>query len=256
MTAADRPFEGRVALVTGGGSGIGAATARSFGRAGALVVVSDIDKERGEAVVAGINGAGGTAKFVACDVSDEISVHALFGQVIARFDKLDFAHNNAGIPGANAPLARQEVSTWTAVVGVNLTGVFLCMREELLLMSAQGSGVIVNTASNAGVKGFTNLGPYTASKWGVIGLTKSAAIDYGPAGVRINAVCPGATRSALLDGVLARDPSIEAAMISRVPLGRLGEPQDIAEAVVWLCSDAAQYITGTTLLVDGGNTAG
>lgn len=256
MTAAGRAFEGRVALVTGGGSGIGAATARAFGRAGASVVVSDLGKERGEAVAAEIKGAGGAAEFVACDVSDEGSVHALFEEVVDRFDKLDFAHNNAGIPGANAPLARQEVSNWTAVLAVNLTGVFLCMREELRLMSAQKAGVIVNTASNAGVKGFTNLGPYTASKWGVIGLTKSAAIDYGPAGVRINAVCPGATRTTLLDVVLARDPSIEAAMISRVPLGRLGEPQDIAEAVVWLCSDAAQYITGTTLLVDGGNTAG
>jgi NAD(P)-dependent dehydrogenase (short-subunit alcohol dehydrogenase family) len=256
VSAADHSFEGRVALVTGGGSGIGAATAQLFGRAGARVVVSDLDKGRGEAVVGGINDAGGAAQFLACDVSDQDSVHALFEELAARFNKLDFAYNNAGIPGANAPLAQQEVSTWAAVLGVNLTGVFLCMREELKLMSAQGAGVIVNTASNAGVKGFTNLGPYTASKWGVIGLTKSAALDYGPAGIRINAVCPGATRSALLDGVLARDPSIEAAMISRVPLGRLGEPQDIAEAVIWLCSDAARYVTGTTLLVDGGNTAG
>jgi NAD(P)-dependent dehydrogenase (short-subunit alcohol dehydrogenase family) len=235
---------------------MGAATAESFAQAGACVVVCDVDQERGSAVAARITDAGGAAEFMACDVAAPDSVRALFEQVVARFGQLDFAHNNAGITGANASLANQQVTSWNAVLGVNLTGVFLCMREELRLMAAQKSGVIVNTASNAGVKGFANLGPYTASKWGVIGLTKSASIDYGPIGVRINAVCPGATRTAMLDRVLERDPSFEAGMISRVPLGRLGEPQDIAEAVIWLCSDAARYITGTTLLVDGGHTAG
>ncbi len=249
-------IEGGVALVTGASSGIGAATAVAFARAGAAVVVSDVNEGLGRKTVEQIAAVGGRGTFVACDVSEAAQVAELVRQAVEVYGRLDFAHNNAGIPGANAPLADQTLATWQAVVGVNLTGVFHCMREQLPVMVHAGRGVIVNTASNAGVKGFANLAPYSASKFGVIGMTRSAAIEYGPLGIRINAVCPGATHSALLEGVLARDPTIETQMISRVPLGRLGEADDIANAVVWLCSDSAAYVTGTTLLVDGGNTAG
>jgi NAD(P)-dependent dehydrogenase (short-subunit alcohol dehydrogenase family) len=247
---------GRVALVTGAAGGIGEATARAFAAAGASVMVADFDATRGEAVAAGINADGGTAAFASCDVSNEGQVHALLERTMSTFGRLDFAHNNAGVSGVNARLVDQTLETWNRVVGVNLTGVFLCMRDELALMSQQGSGIIVNTASNAGFRGFENLAPYVATKHGVIGMTKSAAVEYGPLGIRVNAVCPGATQSPMLDTVLARNPAIEKQMLSRVPLGRFGAANDIADAVVWLCSESASYITGTTLLVDGGNTAG
>jgi len=250
-----RGLAGRVALVTGAAGGIGEATAYAFAAAGAKVMVSDLDEERGRLVAAKIADEGGTAEFSRCDVSDEAQTQALVARTVSALGGLDFAHNNAGVTGINAKLAEQTAQAWHSVIGVNLTGVFLCMREELKVMAAQGSGVIINTASNAGFRGFPGLSPYVASKHAVIGMTKSAAVEYGPAGVRVNAVCPGATESPMLDRVLARDAAIEPAMLSRIPVGRFGRSPDIAEAVVFLCSDAAEYITGTTLLVDGGNTA-
>jgi NAD(P)-dependent dehydrogenase (short-subunit alcohol dehydrogenase family) len=248
-------IEGRVALITGAAGGIGESTAYAFAAAGAKLMLADFDEERGRTVAAKIVSEGGSAEFTACDVADEAQVKALVERTVSAFGSLDFAHNNAGVTGVNAKLADQEFDTWNKVIGVNLTGVFLCLREELRVMIEQGNGAIVNTASNAGFRGFEGLGPYVASKHGVIGMTKSAAVEYGPLGLRINAVCPGATESPMLERVLAHDAAIAPAMTSRVPLGRFGRAQDIAEAVVWLCSDSAAYITGTTLLVDGGNTA-
>jgi NAD(P)-dependent dehydrogenase (short-subunit alcohol dehydrogenase family) len=219
-------------------------------------MLADFDADRGEETATNINSNGGTAAFTRCDVSNEHDVHALVQRTLAVFGQLDFAHNNAGVSGVNARLADQTSDTWNRVVGVNLTGAFLCMRDELAIMAKQGSGVIINTASNAGFRGFENLAPYVATKHGVIGMTKSAAVEYGPVGIRVTAICPGATQSPMLAAVLARNPAIEGQMLSRVPLGRFGAATDIADAVVWLCSESASYITGTTLLVDGGNTAG
>jgi NAD(P)-dependent dehydrogenase (short-subunit alcohol dehydrogenase family) len=248
-------MEGRVALVTGAAGGIGEATAYAFATAGVTVMVADADGERVRRVASTVSQNGGKAESVECDVTDEAQVSELVSTTVSSFGSLDFAHNNAGVTGVNAKVGDQDLASWNLVVGVNLTGVFLCLREELKVMADQGHGAIVNTASNAGFRGFPGLGPYVASKHGVIGLTKSAAVDYGPLGIRVNAVCPGATESPMLERVLARDPSLDAAMTSRIPLGRFGHAADIAQAVLWLVSDAAKYVTGTTLLVDGGNTA-
>lgn len=245
----------RVALVTGASGGIGEATAGALAAAGAHVMCADSDEERGRAAADKIRDDGADVRFRRCDVTDPDDVAELIQHTVDTFGALHFAHNNAGVSGANAKLADQQLEVWHNVIGVNLTGVFLCMRAELEVMAAQGYGCIVNTASNAGFRGFPGLSPYVASKHAVIGLTKSAAVDYGPVGIRINAVCPGATDSPMLQRVLARDAEIEPAMLGRIPLGRFGRARDIADAVMFLCSDSSEYITGTTLLVDGGNTA-
>jgi NAD(P)-dependent dehydrogenase (short-subunit alcohol dehydrogenase family) len=249
-------LQDKVALITGAGSGIGLATARAFVAAGARVVVSDRDVEAGERAARGIEDSGGSATFVPCDVTDPAQVEALVKKTVEVYGRLDCAHNNAGIAsrGGRGRTADVAEADWDAVIAVNLKGVWLCMKYELPQMLAQGGGAIVNTASIAGMIGIPGASAYVASKHGVAGLTRTAALEYSGAGVRINAVCPGYIDTPLISGLVA-DPGRRGAIEGRHPIGRLGTPEEVAGAVVWLCSDAASFVTGSLLTVDGGYVA-
>ena len=247
---------GKVALVTGGASGIGQATAQAFARAGARVVVSDINAAGGEETVRAIERAKGIATFVRADVTRESEVVALIDRVVAAYGQLDCAHNNAGILGTPmVQMADYEEETWDRVIAVNLKGVWLCMKHELRHMSRHGGGSIVNTASVAGLIGGRFGAAYYASKHGVIGLTKAAAVEYAQQSIRINAVCPGFIPTPMTEPVLGMSDDAEARQRERNPMGRLGTPEDVAEAVVWLCSDSAAFMTGHGLVMDGGLVA-
>lgn len=244
--------DGEVALVTGAGGGIGAATARLFAAEGARVVVVDIDRAGAEAVAAAIVDAGGEAVGLAADVTDEGQVEAAVTLAVERWGRLDCAHNNAGTSGTPAAFTDVTLEDWDAVVRLNLTGVFLCLKYELRVMAPTGRGAIVNTSSGAGVIGFPSLPHYVASKHGVLGLTKTAAQEYARSGIRVNAVCPGTTDTPMMQAFIGGDPGIERMMRATVPTGELGRPEQVAEAVVWLCSDRASFVNGDTMLVDGG----
>jgi NAD(P)-dependent dehydrogenase (short-subunit alcohol dehydrogenase family) len=244
-------LQGKVALVTGAGSGIGRASALAFAREGAKVVVADVAVDRGGETVRLIEGDGGQATFIAADVSQAFAVEALIGRTIEAYGRLDCAHNNAGIEGATVAFHEYPEETWDQVLSINLKGVWLCMRAEIRRMLGQGSGAIVNTASVNGLVG--GAGPaYTASKHGIVGLTKTAALEYATRGIRINAVCPGAIRTPMLDRVIARIPGFEERFRAAEPVGRFGTPEEIAAAVVWLCAEAASFVTGVAMPVDGG----
>ena len=244
--------DGEVALVTGAGGGIGAATAHLFAAEGARVVVVDIDRAGAESVAADIVDAGGEAVGLAVDVTDEGQVEAAVTLAVERWGRLDCAHNNAGTSGTPAAFTDVTLEDWDAVVRLNLTGVFLCLKHELRVMAPAGRGAIVNTSSGAGVIGFPSLPHYVASKHGVLGLTKTAAQEYARSGIRVNAVCPGTTDTPMMQAFIGGDPGIEKMMKATVPTGELGRPEQVAEAVVWLCSDRASFVNGDTMLVDGG----
>jgi NAD(P)-dependent dehydrogenase (short-subunit alcohol dehydrogenase family) len=245
-------LDGKIALVTGGGSGIGQATALAFAREGAKVVVADILVEGGEATVSQIKNGGGDAIFVKTDVSQDAEVEAMVQKAVATYGRLDCAFNNAGIAGAAARTADYTQKQWDRVIGINLTGVWLCMKYEIAQMVKQGGGAIVNTASVAGLVGFRHGPAYVAAKHGVVGLTKTAALEYAKANIRVNAVCPGVIQTPMFERGLKVDPRIGETMSAREPIGRLGKPEEIAEAVVWLCSEAASFVTGLPMAVDGG----
>ena len=245
-------FSDKVALVTGGASGLGRVSALALAKEGAKVVVSDVAVSEGEATVQMITAAGGQAVFVKADVTKSTEVEAMVQATVKAFGRLDFALNNAGIDGVRARTADYPEEVWQQVIALNLTGVFLCLKFELPVMVKQGSGVIINMASVAGVTGFPGHAAYTASKHGVIGLTKTAALDYAKAGIRVNAICPAYTRTPMLTRMLEKNPEFEEKLISRVPLRRLGTAEEIAQAVIYLCSDAAAFITGHSLVMDGG----
>jgi NAD(P)-dependent dehydrogenase (short-subunit alcohol dehydrogenase family) len=251
-SAMNRTFEDKVALVTGGSSGIGRATALAFAHAGARVVIADIAEDGGEETIALIKGAGGAAIFVRTDVSKAADVAELIRAAVSTYGRLDYAFNNAGIDGDTVPTADGSEANWDHVLATNLKGVWLCMKHEIQHMLQQGHGAIVNTASVAGLVGFPGLAAYTASKHAIVGLTKTAALEYARAGIRINAVCPGAIRTPALARFIAQAPQIEAQVIAMEPVGRLGTPEEVAEAVVWLCSDGSSFVTGTAMTVDGG----
>lgn len=250
-------LEGKVVLVTGGGSGIGRASALAFVREGAKAVISDVDIDGGEETIHKIKEVGGEAIFFKADVSEASEVETLINKTIEKYRRLDCAHNNAGVvERVLAPTADCTVEEWDRVINTNLKGVFLCMKYEIPQMIKQGEGCIVNTASVNGLIGNRNIPAYCASKHGVVGLTKTAALEYAHAGVRINAVCPGAIRTPMGEHFTFGNQEYEAQLIAKHPIGRLGIPEEVAEAVVWLCSKAASFITGDALVVDGGRIAG
>lgn len=246
---------GKVALVTGGGSGIGRASALTFAREGAKVVVADVAVEGGEETVRLIQQRGGEAVFVKADVSRAAEVEALVARAVQTYGRLDCAHNNAGIEGAAATTVDYTEDAWERVIAINLKGVWLCMKYEIPHMLKQGGGAIANTASTAGLVGYRGGGAYVASKHGVVGLTKTAALEYAKAGVRVNAVCPGAIDTPMMGRLTGHRPQRAERMAAAEPVGRMGRPEEIAEAVVWLCSEAASFVTGHAMAVDGGITA-
>jgi NAD(P)-dependent dehydrogenase (short-subunit alcohol dehydrogenase family) len=249
-------FEGKVALITGSGGGLGAASALAFAREGAKVVVADVNITGGRQTVQMIEKAGGKAIFVKADVSNQADVKALVAKTIESYGRLDYAHNNAGVEHAPAPLTELTEEAWDRTLRINLKGVWLCLKYEIPQMAKNGGGAIVNTSSVAGLHGTRQHGAYGASKWGVISLTKTAALENGAAGVRVNAVCPGAmSGTAMWDFLVSFAPDMPSRVPSTIPLGRTCKPEEIAQTVVWLCSDAASYVTGHTMVVDGGSTA-
>ncbi len=255
MNSNDRSngLQGKVAIVTGGSSGIGRATALAFAREGTRVVVSDIDTERGNAVAQEIKDAGGEATFVAANVADADDVAALVAQTVETYGRLDFACNNAGIGGASAPVGEYGLDEWRKVIDVNLNGVFYGMRYQIPEMLKQGGGVIVNMASILGHVAFPNSPAYVTAKHGVIGLTKNAAVEYAQQGIRAVAVCPAFIHTPMVDEGLPDE--VKQQLVQMHPVGRLGEPEEVADLVVWLCSDQASFVTGNPILVDGGYVA-
>ena len=249
-------FDGKVALVTGGGSGIGRATALAFAREQAKVVVSDVHVGRGEETARIIEDSGGQAVFVKADVSVETEVEAIVGQAVKTYGRLDCAHNNAGVEREYTdPDIRYSEETWSRTIDTNLKGIWLCMKYELPEMQKQGGGAIVNTSSVAGLVGVSEQPIYVASKHGVVGITKSVALEYADKGIRVNAVCPGLIRTRLMDQIHQAHPELEAEQDQWQPIGRIGTPEEAAEAVIWLCSEKASFVVGHMLVVDGGLTA-
>lgn len=251
----DTIFSGKVALVTGAASGIGRATALAFAARGANVLLSDVQKEAGEAAAETVRAAGGEARFVRCDVSRDAEVAHMIREAIDTFGGIDFAVNNAGVEGASAPLEDLDEAEWDRVHGINLKGAWLCMKHEIPALRARGGGSIVNVSSIAGVTGFPAAAAYVASKHGMIGLSRSAALELAPAGIRVNAVCPGAIATPMIDRATGGDAAAAQAFAAAAPMGRMGTPEEIASAIVWLCEPGAAFTTGHALVSDGGWTA-
>ena len=248
----EKDFSGQVAMVTGAGSGLGQSAAVLLAQRGARVLNADIDDAGGQATVALCQTAGGEALLIHTGVTIEADVAAAVARAISQWGSLDLAINNAGTTGPTKPTADYTLEEWNKVVALNLNSVFLGLKYQIPPMVAQGKGAIVNTSSGAGLMGFAGLPAYVSTKHAVLGLTKAAALEYIKSGVRVNAVCPGSTRTPMLEGWMGGNPAIEAAMANSAPIGRLAEPNEIAEAMVWLLSDAASFMVGHALAVDGG----
>jgi NAD(P)-dependent dehydrogenase (short-subunit alcohol dehydrogenase family) len=247
--------EGKVALITGAGSGIGRATARVFAREGARVVVADVNVEGGRETVDLIEQDGGDASFVRADMTSTTDVQSMIRRTVETYGRLDCAFNNAGIGSSGRPLHQESEETWDQVIAVNLKGVWMCMKQEIVQMLEQGGGAIVNTASVAGLVGLRGSSAYVAAKHGVVGLTRTAALELAQQNIRVNCVCPGLINTPLVARVIAGNPGREAMLLASEPVGRYAEPREIGEAVVWLCSDAASFVTGHPMVVDGAWTA-
>ncbi|MBE9003931.1 SDR family oxidoreductase [Fortiea sp. LEGE XX443] len=248
-------YTGKVAFITGAASGIGRVTALAFAREGAAVVVADVSEQGNQETAHLIEELGGQAIAVRCDVTRSEDVKAALAKTVEAFGRLDFAFNNAGIePRKPAPTAEYEEEEWNRIVDINLRGVFLCMKHEIPLILKQGGGAIVNTSSGAGVIGIKGSPAYTAAKHGVIGLTRSAALDYAAQNIRINVVCPGYIDTPMMGRFTGGTDEGRAKVIAQEPVGRMGKPEEIAAAVVWLCSDAAGFVIGHAMVIDGGQT--
>ena len=250
---------GLTAMVTGAGAGIGRATALAFAADGANVVVSDVNTDGGKETVDLIEKAGGTAIFVAADVSKPADVKMLIDKTVETYGKIDCAVNNAGIEGQIRPFTQQAEDNFDAIINVNLKGTFLCLQAEIDAMAKSGGGAIVNLASVAGLIGFAGLSPYVASKHGVVGLTKNAALEYAQSGIRVNAVCPGGIDTRMLDSLAEQATSgtqTSSEMMDQLhPMGRIGTPEEVANLIVWLCSPNASFMTGAAIPIDGGYVA-
>ena len=249
-------FDSKVAVVTGGSSGMGRAISLAFAREGAKVVVADVAVDGGEETVRIIRDSGGEAIFVKTDVSVASQVEAMINTAVQTYGRLDFASNNAGITQVVAPTHELQEDDWDRILDINLKGVWLCMRYQIQQMLRQGGGAIVNTSSSASLRPAANIPAYKASKHGVNGLTQGAAIENARKGIRVNAICPGSTQTPMIERFVANSPDHTLEGVGDgIPMGRLGTPEEQAEAVIWLCSDAASFITGTILSVDGGEVS-
>jgi NAD(P)-dependent dehydrogenase (short-subunit alcohol dehydrogenase family) len=247
-----KEWPGKVVIITGGALGIGRAAALEFARRGARVVVADVQVDAGKETIAAIDQQGGEAIFVETDVSQPDQVEALIQKTVDTYGRLDCAFNNAGIEGELAPTAESSEENWHRVISINLTGVWLSMKYEIAQMLRQGGGAIVNMSSIAGLVGTPHVPAYSAAKHGVLGLTKTAALEYATQGIRVNAVCPGAIDTAMIKRFTAGEEELYAQLAQDHPLQRLGTPEEVAAAVVWLCSDEAAFVTGHALAIDGG----
>jgi NAD(P)-dependent dehydrogenase (short-subunit alcohol dehydrogenase family) len=256
MPASDEngTLAGKVAFVTGAASGIGRATALAFARQGANVVVADIDQQGNQDTVGMVQDLGGRALAVSCDVTRSEDVRAALNMTVQTFGRLDYAFNNAGAEQERKLTVDITEEEWDRIITINLRGVFLCLKYEIPLMLQHGGGAIVNTSSGAGIRVFGRGAAYAAAKHGVVGLTKDAALDYAASNIRINAICPGIIDTEMMDRFTGGTPEGQARVIAQEPIGRMGRPEEIAATVVWLCSDAASFVTGHALVADGGQT--
>lgn len=245
----------KVVLVTGGSSGIGRATAIACAREGAQVVISDVFEAGAEETLAAIKACGRNGRFVKTDVTKADQVERLIKEIIGSYGRLDCAHNNAGITGPAFLTGQYPEEEWNSVIRINLTGIWLCMRYELEEMVARGKGAIVNTSSGAGLRGLSYQCAYSASKHAIIGLSKTAAVEYAKKGIRVNVLCPGFIDTGLTKQVVAKKAHLEEKYKALIPAGRFGNEEEVAESVVWLFSDASSYVTGHTLVIDGGASA-
>ncbi len=244
------PFTGKVALVTGSTYGIGRATAIAFAQHGASVVCSDWENDID--TVKTIQNLGGKAIFIRCNVAEEEQVKALVDAAVTTYGQIDFAFNNAGIEGAQAPLHESDNGNWEKVIGINLNGTYYGMKHQIAQMLRQGGGVIVNNASIAGLVGFQGVPAYVASKHAVVGLTRNAALDYARHNIRINVVCPGVIKTPMIDRFTGHNKAVEEQLAAGKPIGRIGEPEEVASGVMWLCTEGASFVIGHALPIDGG----
>ncbi len=247
-------FAGKVAFVTGAANGIGRAAALAFAREGAGVVAADLSEHGNQETARMIEEAGGRALAIKCDVSRDNDVKAALEKTIETFGRLDFAFNNAGVEQPITPTAELTEEQWDRIVDINLRSVFLCMKHEIPLLLKQGGGAIVNTSSGAGVKGIEGQAAYCAAKFGIVGLTKAAALDYAKSNIRVNVVCPGIIDTPMMDRFSGGTPEGRERVTGQEPVGRMGKAEEIAAAVVWLCSDAAAFVVGHAMVIDGGQT--
>ncbi|MCM3758390.1 glucose 1-dehydrogenase [Sporosarcina aquimarina] len=245
----------KVGIVTAAGSGLGRASALAFAEEGAKVVVSDINEEAGKETVKQITEAGGDAIFVRCNVAEEQDVMELVKQTVEHYGRLDWAHNNAGIGAPSMPIAETKTEDWDRCVQITQTSLYYSLKHQIPAMLTSGGGAIVNTASTSGLLGSENLATYSAAKWAVNGLTKSVALEYAKKGIRVNSICPGMTLTPAVEAWAKEVPEQAKFVENDIPLGRMGRPEEQAQAALWLCSDKASYITGVNLAVDGGQTA-